>query len=249
MSGWIKLQRQILDHWIAQDNEYLAVWVRMLAEANFDSRKTVIGGVLVEVKRGQLIFGLESYSAKTGVSIRRLRKLLELLESDGMIDRQKNNKFSLITIANYEKHQDEGRQESGKGQANDNQKSSAGQAQVNTIRSKELKKVRNEEKDNNAVAFDFSTWPEMPSPQLLDDWIKVRKSKRAAITQTAIKTIGRELQKAADMGFSVETALSIAVSSGWQGFKADWLKDKTTHTKSDINQIANAALEYLNERQ
>src|SRR5690606_6485131 len=97
MSGWIKLQRQILDHWIAQDNEYLAVWVRMLAEANFESRKTVIGGVLVEVKRGQLIFGLESYSAKTGVSIRRLRKLLELLESDRMIDRQKNNKFSLIT--------------------------------------------------------------------------------------------------------------------------------------------------------
>ena len=150
-----------MDHWIAQDNEYLAVWVRMLAEANFSDRKSVINGALVEVKRGQLIFGLESYSEKTGVSVRRLRKLLELLESDRMIDRQKSNKFSLISIVNYAKHQDDDRQTTGKGQADDKQAASEGQAKGNTIRSKELqegkelKKIDSQQADDLTAVFDY----------------------------------------------------------------------------------------------
>lgn len=161
MSGWIKLQRDIMDHWIAQDNEYLAVWVRMLAEANFSDRKSVINGALVEVKRGQLIFGLESYSEKTGVSVRRLRKLLELLESDRMIDRQKSNKFSLISIVNYAKHQDDDRQTTGKSQADDKQTTSEGQAKGNTIRSKELqegkelKKIDSQQADDSQKIFEY----------------------------------------------------------------------------------------------
>lgn len=244
MAGWIKLQRDIMDHWIAQDNEYLAVWVRMLAEANFNDRKTVINGALVEVKRGQLVFGLDSYSEKTGVSVRRLRKLLELLESDKMIDRQKSNKFSLISIVNYAKHQDDDRQKSGESQADDKQASGEGQAEGSTIRSKELKEVKEVKKKNDDL--DFSSWPNLPSPQIFDDWVQVRKAKKAAITQTAIDRIGKQLHKAVAAGWSVDDALSQAVASGWTGFDATWLKGSPNGAPERINQIANAHQEFLN---
>lgn len=246
MTGWIKLQRDIMDHWIAQDNEYLAVWVRMLAEANFNDRKTVINGALVEVKRGQLVFGLDSYSEKTGVSVRRLRKLLELLENDGMIDRQKSNKFSLISIVNYAKHQDDDRQKTGESQADDKQTSGEGQAKGSTIRSKELKEGKELKKNNSDL--DFSSWPHLPSPQIFNDWVQVRKAKKAAITQTAIERIGKQLHKAVSAGWSVDDALSQAVASGWTGFDATWLKGSPNGAPERINQIANAHQEFLNGR-
>ena len=55
------------------------------------------------------------------------------------------------------------------------------------------------------------------------DWISLRKAKRAAVTQTAIDGIAREASKA---GVSLQTALETCCARGWTGFKADWLKDK-----------------------
>jgi len=55
------------------------------------------------------------------------------------------------------------------------------------------------------------------------DWISLRKAKRAAVTQTAIDGIEREARKA---GVSLQTALETCCARGWTGFKAEWLKDK-----------------------
>ena len=55
------------------------------------------------------------------------------------------------------------------------------------------------------------------------DWLSLRKAKRAAVTQTAIDGIGREACKA---GVSLQTALETCCARGWTGFKAEWLKDK-----------------------
>jgi hypothetical protein len=55
------------------------------------------------------------------------------------------------------------------------------------------------------------------------DWLSLRKTKKAAVTQTAIDGIAREASKA---GVSLQTALETCCARGWTGFKADWLKDK-----------------------
>jgi hypothetical protein len=119
MCGWIKIHRSMLDHWIASDPEFLAVWVRMLSDANFTDKTTLFNGSLITVNRGQIIFGLEAYSKKTGVGISKLRRMIKLLEKDLMIDRQINNKFSLISILNYEKYQGDDRQAAPEPQADD----------------------------------------------------------------------------------------------------------------------------------
>lgn len=136
MCGWIKLHRGIFDHWIASDSDYLCVWLRMLTEANFEDKKHLFNGALLEIKRGQVIFGLEAWSTKTGVTIAKLRKLIDMLEKDKMISRQKTNKYSLISITNYAFYQDDDRQNASKSQAEDNQ--NATPKELKNIRSKEV---------------------------------------------------------------------------------------------------------------
>lgn len=140
--GFIKIHRALFDNWVADEPEALAVWLRLLSEANFKDKKKKFNGALIEVKRGQLIFGLDAFSKRSGVSVRKLRRIIDDLESDGMIDRQKTNRYSLITVLSYNDYQDV----SGQSQANDNPTSSQGHADVTqTAAPKECKKETSEE--------------------------------------------------------------------------------------------------------
>jgi len=55
------------------------------------------------------------------------------------------------------------------------------------------------------------------------DWLILRKTKRAAVTQSALDGIAREASKA---GISLQEALETCCMRGWSGFKAQWLQDK-----------------------
>lgn len=62
------------------------------------------------------------------------------------------------------------------------------------------------------------------SQQTSADWLALRKTKRAAVTPTALKTIVAEAEKA---GLSLDAALAICCTRGWAGFEAEWvLKDQ-----------------------
>lgn len=55
--------------------------------------------------------------------------------------------------------------------------------------------------------------------QVASDWLKVRKAKRLAPTQTAFDQIQREADKA---GLTMGQAIDRACKNGWAGFKASW---------------------------
>lgn len=73
--------------------------------------------------------------------------------------------------------------------------------------------------------------PHQVPEQLLTDWLAQRKAKKAAVTATVWSTVNAELAKCAEAGISADTAITEALSAGWQGFKASWvlnrLKDST----------------------
>ena len=58
--------------------------------------------------------------------------------------------------------------------------------------------------------------------QLADDFAEHRKSKKAAITRTALESFQREADKA---GIPLAEAIEIAICQNWQGFRADWCKN------------------------
>ena len=81
--------------------------------------------------------------------------------------------------------------------------------------------IINKEKD---VRFDFkkSLLEIGVSPQVAEDWLKVRKTKKAANTETAFKRIQEEIELS---GLSADECITIAVERSWQGFKAEWLSN------------------------
>lgn len=57
-------------------------------------------------------------------------------------------------------------------------------------------------------------------PQVIDDYLQVRKAKKAGVlTATAVSGMAREAQKA---GLSLAQAVEFCAESGWQGFNAGW---------------------------
>ena len=153
MSGWICLHRSLLKHWLADEPEALAVWVRLLMEANHSSVKKLFNGKLIEIKRGQLVFGLPAFSAKSGVSIHKLRRVISALESDGMIHRQKTNKYSIISITCYEDYQSA----AGKTQASNKQ---------NAGKQQHYNNVNNE---NNVNKEELQPQPKAKTPPVSND--------------------------------------------------------------------------------
>jgi hypothetical protein len=61
------------------------------------------------------------------------------------------------------------------------------------------------------------------SNNLVKDWLQVRKTKKAANTETAFNALKKEIQKS---GLSADKCLLLAVENSWAGFKAEWVKDK-----------------------
>lgn len=103
--GYIKLWRKLEDSFIYQDSEALKLWIHLLFEANHKDREFMFNGKKMICKRGQTIIGLNSLSRKTKVSRSKLYRLLKMLENETLIETQKTNRFTLITIVCYEKYQ------------------------------------------------------------------------------------------------------------------------------------------------
>ena len=55
--------------------------------------------------------------------------------------------------------------------------------------------------------------------EILEDWLTVRKKKKASNTKTALKTLLTEISKS---GLMVNDAIEYAAGKSWMGFKADW---------------------------
>ena len=63
------------------------------------------------------------------------------------------------------------------------------------------------------------------SESVWQDFVKQRKAKKAAVTQTVIDGIQREANKA---DWTLDAALAECVVRGWQSFKAEWVAPKQT---------------------
>ncbi len=63
-----------------------------------------------------------------------------------------------------------------------------------------------------------------------NDFLAIRKAKRAPLTETALDGIKREALKA---GYPLENAIRECVIRGWQSFKADWVNKSQQNTKEE----------------
>jgi uncharacterized protein YdaU (DUF1376 family) len=67
--------------------------------------------------------------------------------------------------------------------------------------------------------------PHDVSPQVWQDWLQLRKSKKASVTETVVKGARAEAGK---LGWELERFLVEWCTRGSQGLKAEWVNDKSS---------------------
>lgn len=73
--------------------------------------------------------------------------------------------------------------------------------------------------------------PDGVTESVWQDWLTLRKTKKAAVTQTALDGIEREARKA---GVSLQVALETCCARGWTGFKAEWMQSQPTQQDKNL---------------
>ena len=105
MSGYVKINRSVLEHWIFKDAWKFRCWIDLISLANYSEQKVEIGGMLLTCKRGELLRSLETLAQRWGCDKSKARRFLRLLQKDNMIVLKNETRTTRITICKYDDYQ------------------------------------------------------------------------------------------------------------------------------------------------
>lgn len=177
MSGWIKLHRSLQDHFIydfSEPDKALA-WIDILLSASYSESKVKIKSKVFNVQKGQWLVSQVTLQKRWKMSQNKVKRLLNLLQNDGMISVFTNELTSIITICNFSSFQDDGRAVE---LAVERAVERAADEQSNDIqRSKEIQEVK--KKKRSAKSADFEPLASLSYSQKCFDvfWTEVEKRK------------------------------------------------------------------------
>jgi len=109
-TGWVSIHRQIWDNYEIWDDKPFSkgqAWIDLILLANHKDNEAIIDKKLVIVKRGQHITSLRKLGARWGWSRTKISDFLNALQSMDMLKIESDTKKTVLTIANYNKYQDE----------------------------------------------------------------------------------------------------------------------------------------------
>jgi len=105
MQGWVKLHRCLLQKHIFDNEKLLKVHIWCLLKAHHFETKQQIGRQIVWVKPGQFVTGRYKAAAELNMPPSTAWSYLKLLEDNNTINIKSNNKFSVVTIVNWNSYQ------------------------------------------------------------------------------------------------------------------------------------------------
>lgn len=209
LKGWISVHRKMTEWEWYGDSNVFRLFIHLLLLANHKDNSW--RGITVPA--GSLITGRKSLSADLNLSEQQIRTAIKKLKSTSEITTQITNEYSMISITNWDNYQ-------GRNQP-DNQRVTSEQPTDN----QRITTNNNENNDNNVnkqTPLAMLTAMNVDE-KIASEWLKVRKEKRLAATQTAFDAANKQ---AGIAGMDFNAALKLCVEESWGGFKADWLKNK-----------------------
>ncbi len=99
--------------------------------------------------------------------------------------------------------------------------------------------TKEEENNNNKFSFKNSLLEFSNNKQLIDDWLIVRKNKKASNTKTAFDIFMAEVNIS---DISLDEILTICVEKSWSGYKFKWIENLRAENKSKNNSIIDNAI-------
>ncbi|MYL44618.1 DnaD domain protein [Virgibacillus halodenitrificans] len=124
MNGWIKLHRKMLTSNIFQNEKLLKIFTYCLLKATHTEHQQVVGKQKVDLKPGQFVFGRRKAALELDMKESTVRDYMKVLKDDNVIAISPTNKFSVITVINWEIYQSK---DDSQRQQNDNKMTPEGQ--------------------------------------------------------------------------------------------------------------------------
>jgi hypothetical protein len=110
VSGWIRLDRAILDNpiWSSKFEPFTKgqAWIDILLNANYKPNFFFVRGIKISLERGQLGWSQLTMAGRWGWSPKKVKRFLKVLEEEQMVTLQTTQQTTVITICNYSKYQD-----------------------------------------------------------------------------------------------------------------------------------------------
>lgn len=226
MEGWIKYHRKIVEHYLFEENRVFSrfeAWTYILLMANHKRSKFLLGNELIILDEGQLLTSQSKLMNKFKWSKSKLNNFFTLLIKDNMLLVKSDTKKTTLTIVKYRDYQE---QETAKRPLKDHEETAEG-LQKDTY--KNVKNVKNDNNVNNvkekkekAFNFRLSLIDLGVNEKIVEDWMKVRRTKHATNTETAFNKIQAQIEKS---GKTANECITLAVEKDWKGFEAEWLKN------------------------
>jgi len=99
------------------------------------------------------------------------------------------------------------------------------------VKESEVNEIKDKETKQTKFSFRKSFIDLKVEINILDDWLKVRKTKRSTNTETAFKGIMKFILKS---GKSPNECIKISAENGWAGFNADWINQQSTKPQTRL---------------
>jgi hypothetical protein len=226
MIGYIKLNRKILDWEWYSDCVVKSLFIHCLIEANH-APKTWRG---IEIERGQFITSIETLKTKTGISNQSLRTALNKLKLTGEISIKSTNRFTLITVINYDTYQ--GKDEETNKPANKqltrqltNNQQTTNKQLTTTKNDKNKKNEENKRKEASPV-FDIESLlaSHLNTPecvQAIEEWLRHKKEIKDTYKQTGFNALMKKLNKEYETPDELIHHIEHSISNGWKGIHPD----------------------------
>jgi DNA replication protein DnaD len=206
MKGYIKLHREISDHWLWDEKPFSKgqAWIDILLMANHDTKKFTLGNELIEVERGSCITSELKLMDRWGWSKTKVRDFLELLQKDKMLAKKSDKKKTTLTVCNYCVWQDSETTE----KPQKNHRKTTERPHKNTNKNEEeCKEVK------KYIYSDFSL--NLDLIQAITDFVEMRKKLKKPMTDKAIEMMLKKLSRLGDTDEKKIAILQESVMKSW----------------------------------
>jgi len=104
--GYINIWRKIWENPVSSRAKYFAVFIYILSHANYISKKTIIDGKTITIKRGQWLGSILQIAKHfKDISYTTVHRIVKWLKTDNIVDNKPTTKYTLFTVQNYDYYQ------------------------------------------------------------------------------------------------------------------------------------------------
>jgi hypothetical protein len=140
MKGFIGVHRKLMQNAVWTDPNYLKLWMYCMFKASHKPHEQLVGNQKVQLEKGQFVTGREVLAEEMNRGVKPKQRLNDLtwfrylknLEKWEMLNIKSNNKFSVVTVANYEFYQGSLKKDEQQPEQQMNNKRTTDEQQMNT---------------------------------------------------------------------------------------------------------------------